>query len=76
MGGISPIILVTIMHKSGKLNQGTDALSRRHLLLFKLDACILGFDHLRSLYIDDEDFRELYTNCQKYPKGEFLIQEG
>ena len=36
----------TIKHKLGKLNQGADALSRWHLLLFYLDACILGFEHL------------------------------
>ena len=40
----------TIKHKSSKMNQGVDALSRRHLLLFQLDACILGFEHLKALY--------------------------
>jgi len=49
----------TIKHKSGKLNRGVDALSRRYLLLFQLYACILGFGNLKSLYEDDEDFREL-----------------
>jgi len=34
---------VVIKHKSRKLNQGADALSRRHLLLFQLGACVLGF---------------------------------
>jgi len=33
------------------------------LLLFQLDACILGFDHSKSLYIEDEDFGELYSSC-------------
>ena len=37
----------TIKHKSGRLNHCADALSRRHLLLFQLDALILGFEHLR-----------------------------
>jgi len=46
----------TIKHKSGKLNQGVDALSRRYLLLFQLDACILGFEHLRL---------RLYTRMMK-----------
>jgi len=32
----------TIKHKLGKLNQGVDALSRRHLILLQLDAFILG----------------------------------
>ena len=54
----------TIRHKSGKLNKGVDALARRYLLLFKLDACVLGFKHLKLLYAKDEDFRELYGACQ------------
>jgi len=62
------------MHKSSTLNQGTDALPRRHLLLFQIDACILGFEHLKSLYPDNEEFGELYAACQ--PIGDFLIQEG
>ena len=32
-----------IKHKFGELNQGADALSRRHLLLFQLDTCVLGY---------------------------------
>ena len=39
----------TIKHKSAKLNQGADGLSKRHLLLFQLDACILDFEHLKGL---------------------------
>jgi len=66
----------TIKHKSSKLNQGADALSRRYLLLFQLDACILGFEHLKVLYDNDEDFGALYAECSKHPKGDFHIQEG
>jgi len=51
---------LNIKHKSGKLNEGADALSRRHLLLFQLDTCVLGFEHLKSLYVADENFGELY----------------
>ena len=42
--------------------------------MFQLDTCILGFEHLKSLYATDEDFRELYYVCQKHPKGDFLVQ--
>jgi len=56
-------------HKSGKLNQGADALSRPHLLLFRLDACGLGFEHLKSLYASDEDFSELSSTCLEHPRG-------
>ena len=66
----------TIKHKSGKLNQGVDVLSQRYLLLFQLDASILGFKHIKGLYNEDEDFGELYSSCQKHPKVDYLIQEG
>ena len=67
----------TIKFKSGKLTHRADArsrcLSRRHLLLFELDACILGFEHLKYLYDNDEDFGELYKECLRHPNGEFMI---
>ena len=66
----------TIKHKSGKMNRGADALSRRHLLLFQVEACVLGFEHLKSLYDNDEDFGDLFKDCQRHPKADFLIQEG
>jgi len=56
-----------------KLNQGVNGLSRGPLLLFQLDAYILGFKHLQSLYATDEDFAQLYSICQKHPKGDFLV---
>jgi len=69
-------ICITIKHKFGKLNQGANALSRRHLFLFQFDACILGFEHLKSLYEEDEDFGELYKEYKRHPKRDFLIQDG
>jgi len=44
--------------------------------MFQLDALILGFEHLKSLYAKDEDLRNLYTACSEHAKGDFLIQEG
>ena len=46
----------TIKHNSWKLNKGVDVLPRSYLLLFQLDACVLGFKHLKNLYDDDKDF--------------------
>jgi len=46
-----------------------------HLLLFQLDTCVLGFEHLKSLYATDEDFGELYSDCQRHPKDDFLLQD-
>jgi len=65
-----------IKHKSGKLNQGADALSQRHLLLFELDTCVLGFEYLKSLYASDEDFGELYATCLRHPKDDLMVQDG
>ena len=58
------------------MNQGADALSRRHLHLFQLDALILGFEHLKSLYAEDEDLGSIFAACSKQPKGDFLVQDG
>jgi len=58
----------TIKHKSGKLNQGANALSQRYLLLFQLDACVLDFEHLKALYDKDEDFGQLFATGSKHPK--------
>jgi len=53
-----------------------DALSRRHLLLFQLDACILGFKHLKGLYASDKEFGEIFATCLKHPKDDLLIHDG
>ena len=58
------------------MNQEVDALSRRHLLLFQLDACVLGFEHLKASYEKAEDFEVIYEECRRHPKGDFFIQGG
>ena len=65
-----------IKHKSGKMNQGADALSRRHLLISQLSSNVLGFEHLKTLYKGDPNFGELYEVFQSHPKGDFMVQEG
>jgi len=65
-----------IKPKSRRLNQGTDALSRGHLLLFQLGACVVGFEHFNSLYKEDEDLKELYESCQSHPQKDFFIHDG
>jgi len=44
--------------------------------LFQLDACVLRFEHLKSLYVEDRNFGELFEECKRHPKGEFQVQEG
>jgi len=62
-----------IEHKFGKLNQGASALSQRYLLLFQLDARVLGFEHLKPLYAEDEGREEFFIGCSKHTKGDFLV---
>ena len=42
----------------------------------QLGASVLGFEQLQPLYDHDKDFAGLYNECQRHPKGEFLIHEG
>jgi len=69
VGGVSPITPLhyfhfTIKHKFDKMNKGANALSRRHLLLFEVNACIPGPEHLKYLYEDDEDFGRSTKNVK------------
>ena len=41
-----------------------------------MDTCVLRIERLKSLCTGDEDFGELYSTYLKYPKEEFLIQDG
>ncbi|GKB87496.1 putative unclassified retrotransposon protein [Tanacetum coccineum] len=66
----------TIKHKSGKLNKGTDALSRRYSLLTSLQPKVLGFELLQNEYPLDPDFGDIYASCQSHAKGEFHICNG
>ena len=50
-----------LKHKSGEKNKVVDALSRRVELLVILKSSIIGFDHLKELYANDEDFKQMWN---------------
>ena len=54
----SQIYTFFLKHRSGKCNRVADALSRRHLLLIKMQIEVVGFKELENLYPDDPSFGE------------------
>ncbi|XP_021734945.1 uncharacterized protein LOC110701639 [Chenopodium quinoa] len=60
----------------GKSNVVADALSTRHCMITILDAKFLGFELLKELYHDDEDFGGLMKKCEEGVDGSFMVQEG
>nr|KYP52569.1 Retrovirus-related Pol polyprotein from transposon 17.6 [Cajanus cajan] len=65
-----------IKYKKGKNNLVVDALSRKHSLLFSLGSQILGFDNIKELYEDDQDFQSIFTKCLQKPFDGFYLLEG
>ena len=65
-----------IRHKAGKLNNGADALSRRYLLLSVLGSKVLGFEIVKELYANGEDFKEIYKKSTKHAHTLFHLDGG
>jgi hypothetical protein len=71
-----------IKHISGIANKFVDALTRKCFLLQEFKVKMLGFDDLRNMYADDQDFKEAYEVAKnpilrdRSQWVEYMIQEG
>ena len=63
-------------YKKGKDNIVTDALSRRYTFLSILEEKMLGFEYVKSLYDNDNDFETIYGACEKSAFGKFYRLDG
>jgi hypothetical protein len=65
-----------IKYKQGKENIVADALSRRYALISTLNAKLLGFEYVKELYVNDDDFASVFTACEKATFGKFYRLDG
>ena len=52
-----------INYKQGKENIVADALSRRYALMNTLTSRLMGFESLKELYSNDDDFEKVFGEC-------------
>ncbi|XP_019168246.1 PREDICTED: uncharacterized protein LOC109163967 [Ipomoea nil] len=66
-----------IQHKSGTANRVADALSRKKSLLITLQGEIIGFDILKNLYEEDDDFSDIWRQALLHDCSQnFHISDG
>jgi RNase H-like domain found in reverse transcriptase/Reverse transcriptase (RNA-dependent DNA polymerase)/Integrase zinc binding domain/Integrase core domain len=65
-----------IQYKKGKENVVADALSRRYNLLSTLSSKLLGFEHIKELYVHDVDFGNVYHACVDSAFNDFYRHDG
>jgi hypothetical protein len=68
--------LYVIKYKQGKENIVADALSRRYAFVSTLNAKLLGFEYVKELYVNDDDFVSVYGACEKAAFGKFYRLDG
>ncbi|KAJ0836005.1 putative nucleotidyltransferase, Ribonuclease H [Helianthus annuus] len=66
----------TIKHKSGKLNKGADALSRKYSMLTSLHPRVLGLELIKELYPTDPDFCVTFRACQRHAMADYHLVQG
>jgi hypothetical protein len=65
-----------IKYKQGKENIVADALSRRYALISTLNTKLLGFEYVKELYVNDDDFASVFAACEKVAFGMFYRLDG
>ena len=60
----------------GKENVVADALSQGYVLLNTLNTKLLGFEYIKELYLDDNDFGSIYDECKVSAKDRFFRHDG
>ena len=65
-----------IKYKQGKENIVADALSKRYAIVSTLSAKLLGFEYVKELYANDDDFASVYGACAKAAFGKFYRLDG
>jgi hypothetical protein len=65
-----------IKYKQGKENIVADALSRRYAIISTLNAKLLGFEYVKELYANEDDFASVYGACENAAFGKFYRPNG
>jgi hypothetical protein len=65
-----------IKYKQGKENIVADALSQRYALVSTLNAKLFGFEYVKELYVNDDDFASVFGACEKAAFGKFYRLDG
>lgn len=68
--------LNVIKYKQSKKNIVADALSRRYILFSTLDSKFLGFEHVKDLYMLDDDFKKIYETCMYRTHDKFYLHDS
>lgn len=65
-----------LKHKWGQLNKVADALSRQVVFFTSIKSEIIGFEYLRDLNADNEDFKHKWKNCTLGTSSKYQIYDG